>query len=89
MSSAIKGLLDRFGRVQIAAARLVMGAQKYDHIPLVLHVLPVAYSKGAIGLCPLRPKKSVFDKRKNRKTWLAPLFIYLNNSSKHSNVDKN
>ena len=37
----------------------------------------VAYSNGAIGPCPfLRPKKSVFDKRKNRKKWLA-LFVYL------------
>ena len=35
----IKGLLDRFGRVQMSAARLVTGARNYDLIPLVLHVL--------------------------------------------------
>ena len=39
----------------------------------------VAYSNGAIGPCPFRPKKSVFDKRKKKKIgkkWLA-LFVYL------------
>ena len=75
----------------MSAARLITGARKYDLIPLVLHVLAVsgAVFKGGYWAMPLSAKKSVFNKRKNRKTWLAPLFIHLNNSSKHSNVDTN
>ena len=88
MASAIKSLLDRFGRVQIEAARLVSS-----------EIRP--YTSGSscsawriqmgslIGPCPFQPKQSVFDKRKIGKNGLPFLFIYLNNFSKHSNVETN
>ena len=61
LASAIKGLLDRFGRVQIAAARLVTGARKYDLIPLVLHVLAASgVLKGGHWAMPLSAKKISF-----------------------------
>ena len=57
----IKGLLDRFGRVQMSAARLVTRARKYDLIPLVLHVLAVSgVFKWGYWAMPLSAKKICF-----------------------------
>ena len=60
------------------AARLVLELGNiYDLIPLVFHALAVSgVFKGGYWAMPLSGKKSVFNKRKNRKTWLAP-YIYL------------
>ena len=59
------------GEFRLRRPRLVTGARKLlPCIPLVLHVL------AASGLFK-RPKNQVFNKRKNRKTWLALYFIDL------------
>ena len=61
LASVIKDLLDRFGRVQMSAARLVTGARKYDLEPLVLHVLSVSgVFKGGYWAMPLSAKKISF-----------------------------
>ena len=85
MASVIKGLLDRFGRVQMSAARLVSGARKYGLIPLVLHVLAVSgvFKRGLLGYALSVKKKSVLTKEKIGKHGLPHLFIYLNNFSKY------
>ena len=73
----------------MSAARLVTGARKYDLIPLVLHVLAASgIFKGATDPCPFWPKSKFLTKEKIGKL-LSPLFIYLKNSSKHSNFDTN
>ena len=73
----------------MSAVRLT-GARKYDLIPLVLHVLAVSgVFKGGYWAMPhSAKKKSVLNKRKKiGKYGLPSLFIHLNHSSKHSNVD--
>ena len=79
----------KFGQVEIAAARLVTGARKYDLIPLVLHVLAASgVFKGATEPCPFWPRNQFLTKEKIGKHDLSSLFIYYK-KSKHSNVDTN
>ena len=68
LASVIKGLLDRFGRVQMSVARLITGAREILPYTSAWFFIVSGVFNGA--------KKSVFDKRKNRKTWLSPICIY-------------
>ena len=82
------GQIFKFGRVQIAAARLVTGARKYHLIPLVLHVLAASgVFKGATEPCLFWPRNQFLTKEKIGEHDLPSLFIL--KKSKHSNVDTN
>ena len=87
MASAIKGLLDIFGRVQIAAARLASSKIR----PYTSGSACSAWriQMGPLGHAPFGQKSQFLTKEKIGKNGLPFLFIYLNNSSKHSDVDTN
>ena len=73
----------------MSAARLVTGARKYDLIPAGSSCSSCQWriQRGLLGHAPFGKKNKFLTKEKIGKHGLPPLFIYLNNSSKYSNVD--